>query len=531
VVDQATQDLLDRLRPVKEAFHDAANASETCLAGTREQLLADLSAWFDDLDPSRERVFWLNGLAGTGKTTVARTMAAHAHKEGRLGATFFFSRNVAAARDPVAILPTIAYQLADYQSPFRVSMCTSLSSNRDVRDRGIVAQARVLFDNLSHVTLSKAPLLIVLDALDECHLDNGCEGGGAVPLLLAKFASLPSVKILITSRPEDTIRLMFKNINSRFALHDIEADIVQSDILHYLKHTLGEHARVRELPLPFPTNGELDELVKRAGTLFIYAATVVKWVSDPKAKPNLRLQQVLDQDTDEIAYQHKMLDRMYLQILEQAAQTSGNPKPHERALYHVLSAVVLLQEPMHEAALASLAGEDKRAGAILPLLSAVLLVDEAAPVRLFHPSFPDFITDAERCMDQRFLVTRSEGHLRLAIRCLEIMNTGLREDICDIRDSSLANSEVANLKDRLDHVAPHKLRYACNYWHVHLRLAASTSSSLIEQLETFCSLHLLHWIELLSLLGNFASLTGFDSTEPWLTYVEVRICMRGRGPR
>jgi hypothetical protein len=283
------------------------------------------------------------------------------------------------------------------------------------------------------------------------------------------------------------------------------------------------------LTLPFPTNGELDELVKRAGTLFIYAATVAKWVSDPKAKPELRLQQVLDQDADEVAYQHKMLDGMYSQILKQAAQTSGNPKSHERALYHILSAVVLLQEPLGEAALASLAGEDKRAGAILPLLSAVLLVDEAAPVRLFHPSFPDFITNEERCLEKRFLVMRSEGHLRLAIRCLEIMNTGLREDICNIRNSSLANSEVAELDQRLDRVAPSELRYACNYWHVHLRLAASTSSGLIEQLETFCSFHLLHWIELLSLLGNFASLTGSDSTEPWLTYVEVRVCVHGRG--
>jgi hypothetical protein len=458
-------------------------------------------------------------------------MATRAHEQGRLGATFFFSRDTAATRAPSAILPTIAYQLAHKQSSFRTLICDAIGSDEDVRNRSVAAQANVLFSTLFQVHVPEVPLLIVLDALDECHLENGREGGDAVPLLLANFASLPSVKILITSRPEDTIRYMFKRVNSRFALHDIEADIVQSDIFHYLKYTLGEHARVRELPLPFPTNGELDELVKRSGTLFIYAATVVKWVSDPKAKPELRLQQVLDQDADEVAYQHKMLDGMYSQILQQAAQTSGNPKSHERALYHILSAVVLLQEPMHEAALASLAGEDKLAGAILPLLSAVLLVDDAAPVRLFHPSFPDFITNEERCLEKRFLVMRSEGHLRLAIRCLEIMNTSLREDICNIRSSSLANSEVADLDQRLNRVTPSELRYACNYWHVHLRLATSTSSGLIEQLETFCSLHLLHWIELLSLLGNFASLTGFDSTEPWLTYVEVCTYMCEAGLR
>jgi hypothetical protein len=88
---------------------------------------------------------------------------------------------------------------------------------------------------------------------------------------------------------------------------------------------------------------------------------------------------------------------------------------------------------------------------------------------------------------------------------------------------------VTDLEQRLERVAPSELRYACNHWHVHLRLAGPTSSSLIVQLETFCSLHLLHWIELLSLFGNFASLTGFDSTEPWLTYVEVRVCVRGTG--
>jgi hypothetical protein len=456
-------------------------------------------------------------------------MATRAHEQGRLGATFFFSRDTAATRAPSAILPTIAYQLAHKQSSFRTIICNAIGSDEDVRNRGVAAQANVLFSTLFQVHVPEVPLLLVLDALDECHIENGCEGGDAVPLLLAHFASLPSVKILITSRPEDTIRHMFKSVNSQLALHDIEADIVQSDVFHYLKHTLGEHARTRELPLPFPTDDELDELVKRAGTLFIYAATVVKWVSDPKAKPKLRLQQVLNQDADEIAYQHKMLDGMYSQILQQAAQTSGNPKPHERALGHILSTVVLLQEPMHEAALARLAGEDKLTEAILPLLSAVLLVDKAAPVRLFHPSFPDFIADEERCMDRRFLVTRPEGHLRLAIQCLEILNTGLREDICDIKNPSLANSEVTDLDQRLDHVAPSELRYACNHWHVHLRLAASTSFGLIERLETFCSLHLLHWIELLSLLGDLTAVTGLDSTEPWLTYVEVCTCMQRRG--
>jgi hypothetical protein len=308
---------------------------------------------------------------------------------------------------------------------------------------------------------------------------------------------------------------------TNLALHNIEADIVQSDILHYLKQTLGEHARVRKLPLPFPTDDALHELVMRAGTLFIYAATVVKWVSDSKADPKLRLQQVLDQDVEETAFQHKLLDGMYLQIIAEAAQTSGNPLPHERALANVLSTVVLLQEPMHAPTLASLAGEGQRAGAILPRLSAVLLVDETAPVRLFHPSFPDFITDKGRCSDARFLAKRAEGHLWLAIRCLEIMNAGLRENICDLEDPSLPNCEVVDLELRLEHATSPELRYACKYWHVHICLAAVTSPELVKCLEIFCASHLLHWVELLSLLDNIQRLMGSNSMRSLLTCLEV----------
>jgi hypothetical protein len=495
-----------------------------CLAGTRQNLLADLFAWFDDVDPARERVFWLNGLAGTGKTTVARTIATHAHKKGRLGAAFFFSRNIAVTRSPSAILPTIAYQLAHYQRPFRTAVCRAVGADEDVRDRGIATQADVLFSNLRGVTVPDTPLLIVLDGLDECYLENGYEGGGAVPLLLAQFASVPSVKILITSRVEDTLKHMFDGVPN-LALHNIEADVVQSDILHYLKHTLGEHARVRKLPPPFPTDDALHELVKRAGTLFIYAATVVKWVSDSKADPRLRLQQVLDQVVDEVAFQHKLLDGMYLQIIAGAAQTSGNPLLHEHALANILSTVVLLQEPMNVPALASLASEDEQAGALLPLLSAVLLMDKTTPVQLFHPSFPDFITDEGRCSDKRFLVRRAEGHLRLAIRCLEIMIAGLRENICDLEDPSLPNNEVADLELRLENAASPQLRYACKYWHVHICLADVTSPDLVKCLEAFCTSHLLHWVELLSLLDDIQRLIGSNSMQLLLKCLEVSTSM------
>jgi hypothetical protein len=168
-----------------------------------------------------------------------------------------------------------------------------------------------------------------------------------------------------------------------------------------------------------------------------------------------------------------------------SAKTSSNPEKHERALKNVISTVVLLQEPVRVSALAILAGEKDRTDGLLALLSAVLLVDEPAPVRLFHPSFPEFVLSAERCCDERFLVGASEGHLHLTIRCLDVMNMHLRENICNITDPSLPNTEVHLPQHTLDCVAPAELRYACKYWHDHLRLADVASSSLVDSLETF----------------------------------------------
>jgi hypothetical protein len=505
---------------VTEAFHNSVNAPSPCLKGTREQLIADIFDWFNDADPSREHVFWLNGLAGTGKSAVARTVTDRAQEQGGLAATFFFSRNTVATRTPSAIIPTIAYQLALSLPSFRPTICSNVDSDRHVRDRGVAVQAKTLLDNVSRTAISDGPFLVVLDALDECHLENGRQGGDAVPMLIEKFRPLRGFKILITSRVEAPIQRMLNGLKGQCALHEIEKSIVQSDIHHYLHHSFTELARDRNLALPFPPTRELDELVRRAGSLFIYAATVARWISDPEDEPLLRLKQVLEKDEDEVTYQHKFLDDMYSEVLVQAAKTSRNPRKHECALKNVISTIVLLQEPVRASALALLAGEETRTAALLPLLSAVLLVDEPAPVRLFHPSFPEFIISGERCRDERFFVRGPEGHLLLAARCLEVMNAHLQENICNIEDPSLPNAEVYLLQQTLEGVAPAELRYACKYWHTHLRLADVTSSNLDNSLETFCTTHLLHWLELLSLLNELPTAqTGMP-----LLLSHLRVC-------
>jgi hypothetical protein len=64
-----------------------------CLPGTRTELQHQIQEWAQD--QQGKYIFWLNGMAGTGKSTISRTVAESFMKEGRLGASFFFKRSEA----------------------------------------------------------------------------------------------------------------------------------------------------------------------------------------------------------------------------------------------------------------------------------------------------------------------------------------------------------------------------------------------------------------------------------------------------
>lgn len=71
-----------------DAGHRSGNR-QSCLGGTRTDLLLELEGWLED--EQSQCMFWLNGLAGTGKSTIAQTFAEITFTEGKLGASFFCS--------------------------------------------------------------------------------------------------------------------------------------------------------------------------------------------------------------------------------------------------------------------------------------------------------------------------------------------------------------------------------------------------------------------------------------------------------
>jgi hypothetical protein len=470
-------------------------------------------------------VFWLNGLAGTGKSTIAATVCERLDEKHLLGASFFVSRQQADTRDAQGIVRSIAHELASRNRLISEALCATLRDSSVSVSRSLDKQMADFVTKPARVLDAQSMLVIVIDALDECYLDvNGRPGGELVLVLVRQLLSLSGrLKLFITSRNEVPIQQMFIKLAETAQqkvtkLHDLDKAIVQTDIQTYLKqsfHTLREY-RSMELPLTdWPNQNDLQCLVHQSGLLFIYAATVVRFVSSPRYSPPDRLAQVLGrQQGSGIRSPHHHLDELYMGILQDAVDTSGDesdPDLYDR-LHAVVAVIVLAQSPVHVDALAILSGvELNNVRIVLRYLTSLLLVTtDDEPVRIFHPSFPDFMTDARRCAMPSLCVNPPIDHGVLASRCLSIMNETLHYDMCDIQNPAMDNKDVPDLARRLRDSVPrwNAVRYACCFWTRHLVEHEKPSSDLLDILDDFCRKHLFHWLEILSLIEHLSSLEG-----------------------
>jgi hypothetical protein len=95
----------------------------------------------------------------------------------------------------------------------------------------------LILEPLLKVNPKQQPVLILLDALDECEDRGAAE---ILRLLFSLVTRIPFLRILITRRPEPHISLVFdEELNhAKTVLHDIETSVIQEDIRLYLHSEL-----------------------------------------------------------------------------------------------------------------------------------------------------------------------------------------------------------------------------------------------------------------------------------------------------
>ena len=487
-------------------------------------MLNKIESWAEDFDQSP--VFWLNGLAGTGKSTIAQTVSERNFANGQLGASFFCSRDFEDRSDLHFIFPTLAFQLAHKFPKFRSILVPLLQSDPDVAHESLYCQMeKLIVEPLRSAGVSTT---IVIDALDECTDE---EPSSVILSVLARFVErIPKVKFLITGRPEPRIRTGFRlptlvESTAVFVLHDVDPSLTDNDIRLFLKHELSELAERRRLGR-WPSDENIDLLCSRAAGLFAYAVATVKFLDSSTHLPKYRLD-VIVQLPECTAPEGKTrfnpkttLNSLYTSIL-QTAFSEEDPEVYSK-VRSTIGAVVLLANPLPPSGIAELVGLDPEEVMLFLTLVQSLLVlgeDPNQPVKSFHKSFPDFITDPSRCADTRFYISPGHVHLELAMNCLRMMNEGLEQNLLSLPDYAL-NSEVKDLQTRINDRISITLQYACRSWHSHLTKAGGDVTGVVSCLRIFLEEKFLAWLEVISTVGAVGgAVVGLEKLMPWLQEV------------
>ncbi|KAM5527628.1 vegetative incompatibility protein HET-E-1 [Fusarium oxysporum f. sp. phaseoli] len=518
--------------PIAEGASFDSHAEEhnpTCLANTREELLREIDRWIDN--PNSETIFWLNGMAGTGKSTISRTVARSRSKQGDLGASFFFKRGEMDRGNLAKFVPTVARRLAWSTPAVALFIKGAVDADPVIVDRAVKEQFNKLVrEPLSKATatpLSRPSVVIIVDALDEC------ENDADIKLLVKLFSSLRfagtlRVRVLITSRPELPVRLGFCSIIGTYRdliLHKVPQSAIEHDIAVFLRdeftsirNSFNEVAEEElKLPVHWPGESNLEKLTRAAVPLFIFAATLCRFVNDScLGSPDELLQSVLHLTDNGHA---SKLDMTYSPVLkQQVVNRTGRERCDIIESFRlVVGTIITLASPLSMRALALLLDVHiNKVTTRLRVLHSVLEVPESldSPVRLLHLSFRDYLVDSENRETVEFWVDEKLTHRKLARHCLRVMRGALCENICGLSFPSGRRSAVGiwQLEERI----PPELQYACTYW-VHHQMKGDPESNDGDEVHDFLTTHFLHWLEVLSLLGRAREcLDSLQSMAVWL---------------
>ncbi|KDR78558.1 hypothetical protein GALMADRAFT_243978 [Galerina marginata CBS 339.88] len=312
------------------AFHNSRERLEydppKCHPQTRVAVIQAIIDWIED-GQKTSFVKWLNGAAGAGKSAIAQEIAELCHKSGRLAAAFFWSRSAAGRNDEERLIASLAYQLLAMIPQLRGPVETAVELDPYLFTRSLQTQMDSLIlqplkEVFEHNPPGQAenPMVIILDGLDECGTP---EAQQYILRLIADSVSKFPIPLcfLMASRPEMAIRDSFNDhrllaITDRLVLD--EKYHPNDDIRLFLVESFESVTRTHELrlvlPPLWPSNDDIDSLVRKSSGQFIYAATVVKFVKSSRQRPNKQLDTILDVTATGSATPFAELDALYSTI-------------------------------------------------------------------------------------------------------------------------------------------------------------------------------------------------------------------------
>ncbi|KAK0218785.1 hypothetical protein IW262DRAFT_1558220 [Armillaria fumosa] len=470
--------LRQRLDPVKLDW----GGRMRCQPNTRLEVIKTVTNWVFNASGDQTNVLWLHGLVGSGKSTLATSIADFFAELNRLGAFIFFNRDTKEKSHPLTVIRTLAYELSRFDKRIHDQVIKATDSNVHISRMQLDAQFRELLLRplwQSSQSLSQeGPIVIVIDAFDECGTEGDRDRERLINILAVNFAHLPpSVRIIVTSRVD-------RDIDTAFRITEIA------------KHNHGC------VPEEWPEEYKIGALVERAAGLFIWASTACKYIYEDY-DPEKLLDELVGGQVYEVA--EEALDVLYVKALRSAKEWK---KPRfKKDACNVLGLILMAKTPLSPDAIDQIL--DLKSLKIISKLGSVLHHDgNAEPVRILHVSFRDYLSNPTRCKDRciekcspkcdgkcndgPWFIDLAGHNEQLAQKCIPILARAFGDKFCHL---TLDDSRDGQSLDET-------VTYTCTYWIAHTCEMVSCPQGFDSDLLDFLTKHILHWLEAMSMLGR-----------------------------
>ncbi|KZT31350.1 hypothetical protein SISSUDRAFT_1103569, partial [Sistotremastrum suecicum HHB10207 ss-3] len=484
---------------------------KACFPGTRTEIIETITQWVIEPDQAEgASLFWMKGFAGSGKSAVAHTLADRFHTGKRLGSSYIFDESHAVERRADNVFSKISRDLAAISEGWRSSLGNIIQNSPDLRHTPSV---RRQFEELILAPAKEVvfigPILIVIDALDEC-------GGTAdsrrefLHILSTRLSELPpNFRILLTSRPQKEFEDAF--LRSQYVtLLDIQAashGSVDKDLRNYYEARLGALA---ELDQGWPNKEWLSELTERSEGLFQWAFTACEYILEPGWGPDEQLRNLLTSTS--LSTELAGLDNLYKAVLHNIFGFTTNDGRIAR-FRSILGRILCAKTPLSVTDLISLRGAEESSSmtkSIVQRLGSVLsgVSSESTPVQALHTSFRDFLFSQER--SDLYHIDRVEQEHHLAQSCLRVMSMELKFNISNMPTSHAFGPRLKDIG-----IPPH-LIYSARFWSSHLAQTLYSDDT-VPLLQTFTTQLFLYWLELLGLYGEvYRGKTSMKILQKWI---------------
>ncbi|KIL61203.1 hypothetical protein M378DRAFT_863471 [Amanita muscaria Koide BX008] len=304
-----------------KAIHDsyAQDPISQVHPGTRQYVLKRIQDWFDT-PSANERILWLHGPVGVGKSAIAQTVARSCARE-TLAGTFFFYRSDPGRNDGNRLCTTLAWQFAFSVPATKDELIHSLIERPDIPMKEVEMQFEELIvkpflalktaESGDHLSVP----VVIIDGIDECS-DESLQRRFLKIIGNAVKDNRVPLRFLICSRPEAHIQDVIDIFQSFTLPLDLaELDDANQDIEKYLRDEFSRIATEQGLDPAWPGEQIFQEFVTKASGQFGYASTLIKRLGDEYSSAETQLDIIRGLKPSSTISPFAELDELYKEIL------------------------------------------------------------------------------------------------------------------------------------------------------------------------------------------------------------------------